>query len=504
MKKILFILLFVLPLKNFAQNTWQSQWVKQDKDGYLTYIPDADGDVIPDFSGVGYKKNREPLSRIPATITLKPSGKDDGEQIQQAIDKLATQPIGSNGFRGAVLLEKGEYRIAKNIRIHASGIVLRGMGNGTKLIATGTGQRNLVVLTGQGNWQEHPGTRQKIMNKRVAVGAKWIRVENTKELHVGDSIMLFRPATEEWIRDIGMDQIERRDSNTLQWKTFDYGLQYERVVTKISGDSIQLDNPVVMAMEEKYGGGEIYRYSFSGRIRNVAVEDIQCISEYKNDTDEDHGWSAVFVGRVENGWVRGVIAKHFGYSCVNLGYQSRNITVSDCSFLEPKSQITGGRRYSFNNDGQLNLVMNCYTRGGRHDYVTGARVSGPNVFFDCKADSAFADIGPHHRWAVGTLYDNIETDGEINVQDRGNWGTGHGWAGVTQVIWNCKVKRAALQQPPASAKNYVIGLHGDVYDGRLPGRIAALQEGHNKTGLEPASLYQAQLNDAIKKEKHDK
>src|SRR5690606_27619274 len=184
----------------------------------------------------------------------------------------------------------------------------------------------------------------------------------------------------------------------------------------------QLDNPIVMAMEEKYGEGEIFRYTFPGRIKHVGVEDLLCISEFESDTDEDHGWSAVFMGRVVNGWVKGVTAKHFGFSCVNLAYQSRNITVSDCTFLEAKSQITGSRRYSFNNDGQLNLVMNCYARGGRHDYVTGARVSGPNVFVDCKADSALADIGPHHRWAVGTLYDNIETDGEINVQDRGNWG----------------------------------------------------------------------------------
>ena len=63
--------------------------------------------------------------------------------------------------------------------------------------------------------------------------------------------------------------------------------------------------------------------------------------------------------------------------------------------------------------------MNCQSTEGRHDYVTGARVCGPNVFYNCTAFQTYADIGPHHRWAVGTLYDNIITDGEINVQDRG-------------------------------------------------------------------------------------
>jgi hypothetical protein len=94
---------------------------------------------------------------------------------------------------------------------------------------------------------------------------------------------------------------------------------------------------------------------------------------------------------------------------------------------------------------------------------------------------------------MGTLYDNINTDGEINIQDRGNWGSGHGWAGVTQVLWNCTVQRAAVQSPWASGKNYCIGLKGGKYDGRFKGRPDGEWEGQNKDGLQPSSLYYAQL-----------
>jgi hypothetical protein len=161
--------------------------------------------------------------------------------------------------------------------------------------------------------------------------------------------------------------------------------------------------------------------------------------------------------------------------------------------FDHKSIITGGRRYSFNNNGQLNLFINCHASDGRHDFVTGARVCGPNVFYDCTAKTTHADIGPHHRWTMGTLYDNIVTDGEINVQDRGNWGSGHGWAGVTQVIWNCTVKRAAIQNPWVSGVNYCIGLKGGKYEGRLKGRPDADWEGQNQEGLQPGSLYMAQV-----------
>jgi hypothetical protein len=402
-------------------------------------------------------------------------------------------PINKNGFRGAILLKKGVYKIPGTIRINASGIVLRGDGNETVLIATGSGQRNLIQVSGKGSIKEAQGTRQKIVDAYVPLGARSFNVSSAKGFKVGDPIIVFRPGTEKWIHDLKMDAINQRDSTVKQWQPKEYDLQFERIITKIAGNKIFIDNSVVMAMEDQYGGGEIYKYSFDGRINNVAVEKLLCESEYVSDTDEDHGWNAIFFNNVENGWVKNVTSKYFGYSCVNLGSGAKHITVDSCQYLQPKSKIEGGRRYSFNNDGQLNLVMNCFASEGRHDYVTGARVCGPNVFYNCRSENAKADIGPHHRWAMGTLFDNIVTDGEINIQDRGDWGTGHGWAGVNQVIWNCTAARAAIQDPWVSGKNYVIGLKASRYEGRLKGKPQTEWEGQSGKGLQPASLYMAQL-----------
>ena len=246
-------------------------------------------------------------------------------------------------------------------------------------------------------------------------------------------------------------------------------------------------------METKYGGGEIYKYSFDGRISHVGIENLHCESEFESDTAENHAWNAITFNRIEQAWIRNVTAKYFGFSCVNLESLAKNISVLNSNCFDHKSIITGSRRYSFCNNGQLNLFMNCKATDGRHDYVTGARTNGPNVFYNCTAAKTHADIGPHHRWSSGTLYDNITTDGEICVQDRGNWGSGHGWAGVTQVLWNCTVKRAAIQNPWANGKNYCIGLKGEKYEGRLKGRPDAEWEGQNQDGLQPVSLYMSQL-----------
>lgn len=497
--KTLFVIIVFLSIQSVsAQKLWESKYVKLESDGKLAYLPDELGNVIPDFSRVGYQQGQKAIPYVPVMVTLYATGDNDQQKIQNAIDQLSKIPSDKSGFRGAILLKKGTYKIPGSIRINASGIVLRGEGDETILIATGKGQRKTIIASGSGKLEEIPNTRIKITDKYVPVGAKHFNVSSTKGLKVGDKIVVFRPGTANWITDLKMDQIE--DKPTLvQWKAEEYHLEFERSVTAIKGNRIDIDNPIVMAMETKYGGGEIYRYKFDGRINEVGIESLSLESEYIGDTDEDHGWDAISYNRIENSWVSGVTSKYFGYSCVNLGGLSKQITVRDCRSLSPKSQIIGGRRYSFNNDGQLNLVVNCYASEGRHDYVTGAKVAGPNVFYNCRSENAKADIGPHHRWAVGTLYDNVVTDGEINIQDRGNWGTGHGWAGVNQVLWNCSAGKVAIQSPYVSGKNYAFGLKANLYDGRLKARPVGVVEGLNEPGLMPKSLFLKQVEVSNKK-----
>lgn len=493
---VIFYFLCLMTLNVFCQKQWSSKYVTLNKDGSLVYHPDEKGNILPDFSKVGYYAHAKAIPFVAVVKIVAPS-ENSQQAIQSAIDEVSKMPVNKNGFRGAILFKKGVYKIPGTIHVNTSGIVLRGEGTETVLVATGNGQRNLITVSGKGGIKEIDGTRQKIVDAYVPLGVKSFTVSSSKGFKVGDAIIVFRPGTEKWIRDLKMDQINQRDSTVKQWQPHEYDLQFERIITKIEANKIFIDNSIVMAMEDQYGGGEIFKYSFDGRINNVAVENLVCESVYANDTDEDHGWNAIFFNNIENGWVKNVTSKYFGYSCVNLGGGAKHITVDSCQYLEPKSKIEGGRRYSFNNDGQLNLVMNCFASEGRHDYVTGARVCGPNVFYNCRSENAKADIGPHHRWAMGTLFDNIITDGEINAQDRGDWGTGHGWSGVNQVIWNCVAAKSAIQDPWVSGKNYVIGLKASRYEGRLKGRPQTEWEGKTGEGLIPSSLYLAQLKSKL-------
>ncbi|WP_278623914.1 hypothetical protein [Parabacteroides gordonii] len=477
-------------------SAWQSDLVKISNEGLLTYMPDEEGNTIPDFSRVGYHHGNRSIPRYPAVKEIFPvENGDSREVIQQAIDEISRRQPDQNGHRGTILLRRGVYRIADSIVINTGGIVLTGEGsnvNETRLIATGKKRRSLIQVKGSGGIQEVQGTRTKITDDFVPIGTHSFRVSSVENYQAGDRVIVYRPGTQEWIHAIKMDQIVER-KGTRQWTPQEYNLAFEREITRIEGDRLFIDNPVVMQMDKKYGGGEVYKYTFEGRISEVGISDMCIESEFEDYEDLDHGWIAVELDKAENCWVENITVRYFGYSAVSCERFAKNVSVINSRCLESKSLITGGYRYSFNNWGQQNLFMDCQATEGRHDYVTGAQVCGPNVFYNCTASQTFADIGPHHRWSVGTLYDNIITDGEINVQDRGQMGSGHGWAGVTQVLWNCRAKRAAVQNPWTSGKNYNIGMKGEKYPGHFTDRPEGVWEGQNEINIFPRSLYIAQL-----------
>ena len=479
-----------------------STWVTVGGGGQLTYRADERGNTIPDFSRAGYGGGGVALPELTviATLAPQPTG-DDGARIQASLDAAGEHAADGHGRLGAVLLKLGTYRIEGVLAIRASGVALRGEGageNGTVIVATGTKQRTLIdVGAARASRREVEGSRQRVTDAYVPWSAKSFSIESAAGLKVGDRIVVHRPATEAWIHELGMDRIKNRpgakEGETKQWSATGFGMEFERTIVALDGNRLTLDAPVMNALDPQFGGGEIYRYAFP-RIAECGVENLRLVSTYekgREESDEAHAWIGVNLGAVENAWVRGVTAVHFSHA-VQAGGGSIFTTTQDCHHLDPVSQITGGRRYSFSLNGQYGLVLRCHSRGARHTFVTGSRVAGPNVFLDGTAVQSHADSGPHHRWAVGTLYDTIADDNQIRVQDRQWAGSGHGWAGAQQVLWNCTSKTLVVQQPP-TAQNYAIGCVGKFVAGEwspnAPRGVIEASGAH----VSPRSLYLAQL-----------
>lgn len=464
-------------------------------DGKLVYTPDAKGNIIPDYSAVGYKNGDIPIPVAPVVVTLSTTGGDNRSQIQTAIDQVEGMTPDANGIKGAILFNAGEFKVSGTLNINSSGVILRGSGNGaddTRIVATATSQHDLIKIQGGGT-STSSSTEKSIIGSYIPTGTITFTVENGHTFAVGDRVMLKRTPKQAWINMLGMHNLSQSDAADTDWTTGAYTMNYKRIVTAVSGNNITLDAPLVDPIDDQYASGSITKYSWNNRVDNVGIENIRLQSNYNGDSDENHGWNAINFNNTENCWVTDVVTYYFGYSLVSISGNAANISVLNCNCFDPKSQTSGGRKYSFNINGQRNLIKDCTADKGRHDFVNGPRTAGPNVFTNCTATNMKADIGPHHRWATGALYDNITGNGEMNMQNRKNSGSGHGWTSAQCTYWNCIGSRFKVQSPP-NHTNWAIGCIGThTSNGNYHSGDPGVWESINKPIIDIPSLYERQL-----------
>lgn len=483
----------------------QSRLVAVRSDGALVYSAfNARGDVLPDFSHCGYGGGGVPIPELPVREALWPEeGGDDTARVQAALDRVSARPADCRGLRGAVLLNRGTWRVGGVLEIRASGVVLRGAGSGddgTHLLATAMRQQTVVCIRGNSGPEVDGSGRSEIADDVVPVGARSFTVEESHGFAVGQLVYVVRRGNAAWITEIGMDRISGRPANpasTRQWEPFD--LKFDRVITAIEGRRVTVDAPIVCAIERQWGGGELVTYDDPGRIEHCGVENLRATSLFDRSKTGEHRGERVFVDEnhasylvtfeaAKNCWARDVVTVHFWHGPARIAGNAKWITVEDARSLQPVSIITGGRRYPYSIDGQLVLIRRCYSDGARHAFVLGARVPGPNVFLDCRSERDFGSSEPHHRWSVGGLFDNVEA--VIAFQDRQYMGSGHGWSGANYVAWNCRGS-LICQQPP-TAQNFAVGFVGKRGVDAFPGRPAGWWESEG-TPVAPRSLYEAQL-----------
>ena len=516
---LIILTLFWVSLLSANGATNLSAWFFPGSSGRMIRQPDPLGNRVIDYSGVGYKGGTAAIPNVAVKTNLSAVAGDNGARIQAAINYVATLPLDTNGFRGAEQLAPGFYPVSNTITITASGIVLRGAGDGgdtnynTVLYATyvGTSQPSLVLISSSSSYTTV--TTHNITNTYVPVGARSFSVDNTNGFSVGKTVFVRRPSTSLWITNIGMNLV------SPAWTAGSFDIYADRTITRVEGNAVTLDEPITCALEQQYGGATIFSYTWPGRITNVGVENLRGISYFNplvvtNTSattnyyaDENHTWAFIdFEGAVANVWVRNVTASNFAYSCVQAAGTSasqpgaRNITVRDCTSLDPVSVITGSRRYAFRfEDSELFLVQNCYTRNDRHQFVTGSLTHGPNVFVDGTSDVAWNDCGPHFRWATGAIWDNVTVNGALlAVRNRGNLGTSHGWAGANEVVWNSKADGLDVENPP-TARNWLIGSIGPLVNNpdAIPSPAPAGTYDSPGANVFPNSLYYAQLQDRL-------
>lgn len=484
-------------------------------DGRLVYVPDGQGNTIHDASHAGYGGGGTAIPTVPVRETIWPVAGDNAQHIQAALDRVSALPRDAAGFRGAVLLRAGYYRIATPLRVRASGVVLRGEGmgdTGSVLVGTGTptgAQATLVVIAGASGATPRDDTRQPVIDDYLPVGARRLRLASTRAFRPGDAVIVRRIGNQAWIDAVGMNG----DTPASRWRPFD--IEWDRVVVDVQEDTITIDAPLTCAIEARWGGGDVARYDDPGRIEQVGVENVRAVSEFDPTVrtteygnmdrpnyvaeeyyaDENHYRNFVVFDNVKNGWVRNATALHFVNSMVGTQRGSKWITVQDCVSRAPVSRRLGGRRFTFALRGQLALVQRCQSDEGRHSFMTGQPTGSGNVFLDCRATRPFSSSEPHEQWATGTLYDNVQAP----LTARFWKNIAIGWAGANTVFWNCEGD--FLVQKPPTAQNYSfghVGINAVVFN--IPLQDTTKENGHIESlgrHVAPRSLYLAQLRDRL-------
>lgn len=475
------------------------------EDGRLIYRADSRGDWIIDFSHAGYAGGGVALPMSAASMVVAAPRGDATATVQAAVDRVSALPVGGNGLRGVVHLERGRFEIAGQIRIRTGGVVLRGSGpgeDGTVLIATGVSRRALIEVGGVGATADVASEARDVSAAYVPVGATRLALASVQGLAVGDRVVVRRPSTAEWIDRLGMNEFEGwRPQNRLHWQPGSRDLAWTRTLTAIEGDAVVLDAPLTTALDSKYGQATLAPEHFDGRIEQVGIENLRLVSAHEatRPKDEDHAWFGVSMDRVRDGWVRDLQARGFVSYVINLGPDASRITVQDVEAAEPVSEIGGFRRRVFYSAGQQVLFNRCASTDGSHDFVLGHAAAGPNVFLDCKAVDAHDDSGPIESWASGALFDNvIVRGGPLRLANRGRDGQGVGWSAANSVLWNCQATDVEAAMPP-DAYNLAIGCKGVVKgDGIVerPG-VQPFRDFERAEAALPRSLYVAQLTERL-------
>ena len=510
------LLIISVLIQNALNAQWQSELLKVDAQGTLTYLRDPDGFMLPDFSYAGYDYGESAMPTVPVVKEVWPVEGDNTSTIQSAINEVSILEPDENGFRGAVLLKPGRYEVWGKIYIYENGVVLRGSGEGedtlsnTVLWARGDNphQRTVIQLgnTTSYKWNdEQEGTRRLIMDDTVAVGSRFLTLENTDSLSVGDNIIIYHPCTEEWLASINYGDT----GGDPGWVPGELPIKYYRYITAISNDTIELDAPVFYTLVKDLSPSYIFKHNDTKMRQKIGIENLRLEIESEGGQDEDHAWDGIRFNLLEDGWARNVTVKGFGQAGFVTQYSYR-ITIDKCSAIDPVGIITGERFYNFNfyHGSQLILVKHSYASNGRHHYISnGTTTVSGCVVYNCVSDGIYSATEPHRKWSQGILFDNLK---EVNLRssgrlvfalyNRGDKGTAHGWSAAQCVAWNCDFGegRACIQKPPTS-QNYAIGcsakrITGDEVD--FP-REAGFIEGLNTPGIEPHSLYWAQLGQRV-------
>ncbi|KAG0069482.1 hypothetical protein BGZ89_002768, partial [Linnemannia elongata] len=511
--------------------------------GYVAY--NRQGDRIMDFSMVGWNEGNtelpDAIKDVPVVERLFPrpgadndtDTGDDTERIQKALDRVGQKAkLGVVQGKtvvptGALALARGVYRISKPLKVRDSGVLFRGdPAGGSRIVCQweSTGPRYAIEIEGQKDKMLHD-TRVPVVSDYTPVGSFILALDPTyfpeSTLAVGDQIMVTRIGNDRWVEDIGMDDFDSDKKGVKPWKKM--SAHMFRTIRSLDPHTgiVQLDAPLPISIRRYYGGGWVTKYE-DRKIWAVGVQFLDLVFpknigrttedmlDEKGRGSEDYRFSYEIFA---NYALRLDLAAHvyfshittaFFHNFISVGTDVHHVTLDSVVHSYPDDMLSG--QSAFQLSGQLVLIKNSLSQGSFHFFVDINHVPGPNVVHRSQAinigksyqplplDFAPGEVGPHMKFCTGLLFDQVTTDGSIQIVNRGDMGTGQGYSGANSVVWNSRAREGVLTHRAQGFQNFVIGSEDYEAEDRRPWDSQGWKE-HLGSEVLPGSLYLRQLTD---------
>lgn len=456
--------------------------------------------ALPDFSYAGYQYSETPIPDTSSWVVfdvtqygaIPNDNKYDDKAIQSAIN--AAQKAGG----GIVLFPKGRFMVSpnetvgENIFITTSNILIKGQGSGTN--GTEIFMNKMKVNNGRYIFEVKPTPiKHKSVTVVVVDAAREtfkIEVKSTKELHVGQRVILKTNSVE-----LAKDHFAPLVLDKKWTRILDRGFRLQEIhtVDKIEGNTVFLREPLHINLKVNSDPIKVQPYSM---INHVGFEDILFKGNWNNYPEDfihhknklhDYAWNAIRLDNVENGWIRNVEFKDWNQSVFISG--SAALTLENLLFSGKKGHMSVHVRKSY---GVL-IKDSKDTASHHHGPGVGYWNSGAVYLRYEMAKGQYIDS--HSGSPYATLFDNV-----INGSLHKNGGPIQSYPhhGKHMTFWNLVLSGSpkkydfwrAKRNGNTFAAPFFVGLQGQKVT--LKKGTYSVNELQGKKA-EPASLFEAQL-----------
>jgi hypothetical protein len=493
--------------------------------------------TLDDFSYVGYRLGEQDLGGDPCRRVFPISSEGDiSAELQSAIDSAGK--LGG----GIVAIPKGHYTMSSAVSIPWDNVSISGAGSGETFIevptnydsheaenmAEGLFTFGRALNTSNRGWVDK-GPVVASVTVPVARGALAVDTADASAVAIGSWVVVQQYFSQALVNANSRPPDQWQANSTFDHSIFSFS--YLRRVAAKSGNRIFLDAPIPRSLDPSDNPIHL-RLTDGNMHENSGVAGLTI--EFDNNTDlrtgRPHGTAVYFEG-MRDGWVYDVHVLNLPRNGLYADFSAR-ITFLDCSVKGAQDKGGNGYGYGFLEGASQNLLYRkCTGEDTRHNFISSRSLTSMIVYNRCVSKNAADPDDTHYAFEQAILWDkHTQLNGEsLAMFNRGDESNGAYETLASGVIWNFFGDGIAGAQPDGGAiyvkpspdgEAIVIGVSGNhqVYDnsegntvkpfvrGDLMPASAGLQvgtgagalgnvlyEGLYRTGLEPESLYEAQL-----------